>query len=405
MNVVFLTLAYPENEEDSNIYTDLMSEFIKNGHSVKVLCQQERRQKKLTRWTEHRGIPVLRIRTGNITKTNIVEKAFSTLQIERLFIKAIQKYLNKETIDLIIYSTPPITFASVVKMVKLQYGAKSYLLLKDIFPQNAIDLGLIKSHGLINMYFKRKEKKLYNLSDTIGCMSQGNIEFILTHNAYITSQKVELNPNSIIPSDNELAFNKEKLRQKLGIPEDAVIFIYGGNLGKPQGVDFLIETLQVFRDNPDLYLLIVGNGTEYTKIVNHLKLFRYQNVILESYLPKKEYDELVEMSDIGMIYLDERFTIPNIPSRLLSYMDKSKAVFAITDSNTDLKKIIYDANCGYYSLAGDLEEFKNVIQQIQNCKDDLLVKGINGRKYLEDNFHVKNSYNIIMKHFKGCKQR
>ena len=75
--------------------------------------------------------------------------------------------------------------------------AISYLQLKDIFPQNAVDMGMFGEKGVFNWYFRNKEKALYKASDFIGCMSPANVKFVLEHNPEIDAKRVEVAPNSI----------------------------------------------------------------------------------------------------------------------------------------------------------------------------------------------------------------
>ncbi|MBE1556416.1 glycosyltransferase family 4 protein [Sporosarcina limicola] len=399
MNILLVTLAYPENEAQTNLYTDLMSEFKKNGHDVTVVCQREKRNNKPTELISHCSIPVLRVRTGNVTKTNRIEKGISTLQLEYKFLKAIKKHFVNKKFDLVLYSTPPITFEKVIKYFKDTQNVTTYLLLKDIFPQNAVDIGLVKENSIIHKYFEKKEKSLYDISDFIGCMSEANKQYLLKHHPEIDERKVEVNPNTIVPTVIITDTSKGDIRESLNIPHEALLFIYGGNLGKPQGIDFLIKSLNLYKNQDDVYFLIVGSGTEYNRIQQYIGSNKPTNIRLESYMPKDQYDELVRAADIGMIYLDKRFTIPNIPSRLTAYMNNSKPVLAVTDVNTDLKEIIKEANCGYYTPAGDEQLFKKTVEIIKKERSNLLNLGDNGRKYLESNFHVSISYEIIMKHF------
>ncbi len=132
--------------------------------------------------------------------------------------------------DLILYATPPITLYSAIKYCKKQYNAKTFLMLKDIFPQNAVDLELFSKYSLIYLYFRIKEKKYYQISDNIGCMSKGNIEYILENNHKINKKKLCIFYNSIRTNNNKSTiFNKNK-----------TIFIFGGNIGKPQNIMFLL---------------------------------------------------------------------------------------------------------------------------------------------------------------------
>ncbi|WP_253278855.1 glycosyltransferase family 4 protein, partial [Psychrobacillus sp. FJAT-21963] len=308
-------------------------------------------------------------------------------------------FLNKK-FDLILYSTPPITFEKVIKYFKNTQGSASYLLLKDIFPQNAVDIGLLRVNSYIHKFFVNKEKRLYHISDYIGCMSEGNKQFLLKHNPEIDVNKVEVNPNTIIPTEIKVTNKTNLIRNEYNIPNDALLFIYGGNLGKPQGIEFLIESIDLFKNRQDVFFLIVGSGTEFNQINQYIEKNMPTNIRLENYMPKKQYEELVRSADIGMIYLDKRFTIPNIPSRLTAYMDSAKPVIAVTDVNTDLKDIIKEAECGYFVRAGDLNQFKDTIEKILEDREILHMLGNNGRKYLEENYHVSKSYEIIMKHFK-----
>ena len=150
--------------------------------------------------------------------------------------------------------------------MKKRDGAKTYLLLKDIFPQNAVDLGMMSKSGikgLIYRVFRKKEKKLYRISDYIGCMSQANVDYVLKHNPDINPEKVEICSNSVEVVDMSVdEKTRDEIRRKYDIPLDKKIFVYGGNLGKPQGIDFMIECLKSQEKNDAVFFLIVGHGTE-----------------------------------------------------------------------------------------------------------------------------------------------
>ena len=165
MNVLFLTLLDFSSLQERNIYTDLLREFIKNGHEVYAISPVEKRKKQETHIIHENQTTILRIKIGNIQKTNVIEKGISTITIESAIKRAIKKYFSDVKFDLILYSTPPITLVSAIEYVKKRDEATSYLLLKDIFPQNAVDIGLMNTTGLKGIlyhYFRKKGKKLYH---------------------------------------------------------------------------------------------------------------------------------------------------------------------------------------------------------------------------------------------------
>lgn len=398
MKILFLSIGNLKNLDEKSLYPDLIREFKNNGHEMYVVCSNERRNGQKTKLVIESGINVLRVKTGNITKVNIIEKGISTLLIESQFKNAIKKYLRGVRFDLIIYSTPPITFAGVISYIKKRDNAKTYLLLKDIFPQNAVDIGMMSKTGvksIIYKMFRKKEEKLYKISDYIGCMSQANVDYVLKHNPYINPDIVHVNPNSIEVREIERDSDKKKeIYNKYNIPQTATTFIYGGNLGKPQGIPFFIECLKANADKPDRFFVICGTGTEYHKLQAFIDEYKPQNVLLINGLPKAEYEEFVKAFDVGLIFLDHRFTIPNFPSRLLSYMQSKMPVLACTDPNTDIGKIVTENGFGWWCESNSVSTFTKKVETAISA--DIETLGTNGFEYYRKNFTSKISYEIIM---------
>ena len=400
MNVLFMTIGKMDDIEEHTIYCDLLRYFRDAGHSVYTISPYEKRTGLQTAYEEKNGIHMLHVRTGNVTgMVSLIEKGLAQLSIEPIFIKAIKKYYSNVKFDLVMYSTPPITFCNAIEYVRRRDNAKTYLLLKDIFPQNAVDIGMMSKSGIkgiLYKFFRNKEKKLYGLSDYIGCMSPANVEYVKQNNPEIDEYKVEVCPNCIEVVDKSINEEERRsIRKKYDIPLEKRVFVYGGNLGKPQGIDFLIECLHSQENSKDNYFLIVGDGTEYGKIEEFVKSSNQNNIRLMKRLPQEDYDTMVGACDVGMIFLDHRFTIPNFPSRVLSYMQAKIPVLACTDSNTDIGKIIEEAGFGSWCESNDVNGFVecvNKIMQIQSVAE----KEWN---YLNKYYSTRNGYDIIMKHF------
>jgi glycosyltransferase involved in cell wall biosynthesis len=404
MNVIFLTLVRISDIEDRGIYQDLMRKFRDEGHNVYIVTAAERRLGQETSLVDSHGVKILNVKTLNIQKTNIVEKGIGTLLMENQFKSAIKKYLGDVKFDLITYSTPPITFTNVVKYLKKKNPqAISYLQLKDIFPQNAVDLGMFGEKSIFNWHFRRKEKALYKVSDYIGCMSPANVRFVLDHNPEIEPTRVEVAPNSIELNEITYADGQEKaeryyIRKKYDLPTNKPIFIYGGNLGKPQGIDYLIKCLEANKLRQDCYFVVVGNGTEYNKIDDWYKANKRCSVQLLQSLPKEDYDMLVRYCDVGLIFLDHRFTIPNYPSRLLSYLECKMPVICATDPNTDIGRIAEENGYGYWCESVKPEDFTDLVDKM--LASDRKAMGEKGYQFLKENYLVEHTYNAIMKHLK-----
>lgn len=399
MNILFLTLARISNIQDKGIYTDLMREFIRHGHTTYIATSAERRFHQPTGISGSGNVKILQVWTLNIQKTNLIEKGIGTLLLEYQYQRAIRKYWRNVKFDLVLYSTPPITFNKVIAALKKQ-GVRTYLLLKDIFPQNAVDLGMLSKDSLIYKLFRKKEERLYHLSDFIGCMSPASVDYVLRNNREIERDKIEICPNSIeLCKDGKVTCAKANLLQKLNIPSDKTLLIYGGNLGRPQGIDFLINVLAANEKRSDSYFIIVGSGTEYMKMKLWFDKTVPNNSCLLSYLPKLEYDTLVKACDVGLIFLDKCFTIPNFPSRLLSYLENKMPVLMATDRNTDIGEIAWANGFGLWTESGNIDTFMEMVDFMIADKTRMKAMGEKGYKFLCENYTVDKSYLTIMKHF------
>ena len=379
-----------------------MRKFQREGHKVCIVTPLERRNHQRTTLLQNDNVSILKISTLNIQKTNPIEKWLSILLINRQFMRGIRHYFSEVKFDIVIYATPPITFARLVKYIRQKTGAVSYLLLKDIFPQNAVDIGLIKRGGFLHRYLIREERKLYEISDHIGCMSRANLDYLIKAHPEIDPQKIEINPNTHeLFSEDITKEQKEFIRQKYGVPLNAILFVYGGNLGRPQGIKFILDFLYSQKTTENAFFLIAGSGTEFKKIKSWFTVNRPANARLLSELPKLDYNMILRSGNVGMIFLDSRFTIPNFPSRLLSYLEYKLPILAATDKSTDLGKVIMENKFGLWSESGDLDAINQNVCKL--LADSMLRSemGQNGFVFFVENFTVDRSYEIIMNHFRG----
>lgn len=394
MNVLFLTIGRMESIEAHGIYPDLLRQFRDDGHQVYVVSQREKRTGLPTESVTDHGAHMLYVRIGNITKCGRIEKGISTVMIERQYLQAIKTHFAGVHFDLVLYSTPPITLVGVVEYIKKRDHAATYLLLKDIFPQNAVDLGMMRKSGvkgLLYRYFRSKEKRLYAVSDHIGCMSEANRKYVLAHNPEVNGEKVEVCPNCIVPRNLTLS-PKERvaMREKYGLPQDKTVFVYGGNLGKPQGIPFLIECLRCLKNDTDVFVLIAGDGTEYAKLAAFVQDEKPENVKLLQRLPKEDYDRMVAACDVGLLFLDHRFTIPNFPSRLLSYMQAGLPVLACTDPNTDIGRVITEGGFGWWCESDDAQRFAELAHAA--AAQDIAVMSARAQTFLCECYDAQTVY-------------
>jgi glycosyltransferase involved in cell wall biosynthesis len=389
MRVLFIMYAFPNLEEGFNMYTTLVEEFVKNGHDVTVLAPT----KSSTSKTIESGIEILRVNSLPNRNVSKYLKGLSVLLLPYAYSNALNKFYPDKKYDLIISATPPITFAYLIAKIKKRTKAKFYLVLRDIFPQNAIDLGYMSRWGGLYNYFRFIEKKYYRLADYIGCMSEGNIKYLKNHNNFLQNKNIHILSNFQKPYLPK--FDKKNWRAEFKL-ENKILVVFGGNMGKPQKLENVIELAKRCTVQSDVYFILIGEGYQMKKLSEMVKLNKLDNIIVQNSLSKTDYQDLISQCDIGLISLHEDFTIPNIPSKVSDYLNVGLPVLASIDSATDFGEILDNAKCGFYSLAGNHDEFKNNFDKLYNSKELRQELGRNGNNFFNHYLVPEVAYQTII---------
>lgn len=245
MNVLFLTMVKINTKKEQGIYQDFINEVSKKGDNVYVVSPIETREKKETFLIDEGNVKILRVKTGDVTKTSKIKKGINQLKLQNQFERAINRYFKDVSFDLIVYSTPPITFSKLIYKLKKKYNAATYLMLKDIFPQNAVDLQMIKKSSIVYKIFRKKELETYKVSDLIGVMSGENKNHIIRH-SNVEKEKIHIFRNAIY--DINISHSDRSIIRKYGIDTNKRILIYGGNIGEPQGYKNIINFINRFNE-------------------------------------------------------------------------------------------------------------------------------------------------------------
>lgn len=397
MNVLFLSLLDYDCLEQSNIYTDVLMEFVKNGHFVYAISPIEYRNRRKLIINNHIGYQIIKPCVGNITNTPVFEKGTALFKFSKQIIHCIEKEIGDKQIDLFIVATPPVTNDIVIKYVKKKYQAKIYLLLKDIWPGNIFKVRLpggIITQMIVHIFFRKHEKCLYRISDYIGCMSLANVEYVLKNNLDLPPEKVHINPNSIKPKKNNISLEeKQQIRKKYHIPENKLCFVYGGTLGPGQDIKNVVKCLKKCK-KLDCHFLIVGRGMEATLITEYIETEQPENVTYSPWIPKDEYKRVLAACDVGLVFLRYNSNTPSFPSRILSYMELGLPIISCTSKVSDLNRVIEEGKFGWGSFSNDPNSFYYAVCRCMGS--DLNAYKKRSRKYLEENYTAEKSYNIII---------
>ncbi len=339
-------------------------------------------------------IKILYFKSGRIKNIGKIQRAINETLLSYKAFKYSKKYLIKNPHDGIIYYSPSIFFGNLVgKLINL-WGCKSYLILRDIFPQWVVDNGLISKNSIIHYYFKYFEKVNYKHANFIGVMSGSNLNFFKENGFDIKKFEILYNwsKNIKVPKP------KNKFRKQLNLINKTVLF-YGGNIGYAQQIINLINLAKKFKNNTRVHFLFVGKGDEVNLLLESISKNNLNNITYLSSVNQKTYFEMLSEFDIGLFSLHSSHKTYNFPGKLLGYMSYSKPILGCVNSGNDLADIINKSKAGFVvNTLDELALYKSANRLISSVhlREEM---GNNGKDLLKSKFSVSVIAKQIMDKF------
>jgi glycosyltransferase involved in cell wall biosynthesis len=367
---------------------DLGIEFQKQGHKVIVVTPDNSLATPAQTQTED-NLTVLRIRTGRTKGVNKVVRAVNEIRLSSVIWKAAKTFFKENPCDLIVFYSPTIFFGKLVQKLKTLWNCKSYLILRDIFPQWAVDAGVLRK-GIAYWYFKRKEFKQYSVANVIGVECSANVRYFENdkHIVEILYNWTTLDGKNI---------TREDYRKEFGL-ENKVVFFYGGNIGVAQEMDNIIHLAQDLRDYPNIHFLLVGDGSEVSRLKKVIDSEQISNIIIHPPVSQQCYFGMLSQFDVGLISLHPGLKTSNFPVKLLGYMYSSMPVLASINPGNDLKDVLEGSQAGFVCIGRQRRQLHAYALKLAGDTDLRRRMGQNGRKLLEDKFCVTKTVSQILSH-------
>lgn len=378
MKILILVDTYPpEISSAASLMQDLAQGLKKRGHEVLVVTTNPRHYLSKSGLGALDEGSVLRVHTLPIHKVNFVIRGISQLLLPFLFYRAVTKNIKTGLDGVIVYS-PPITLGLAGKWIKKKYSAKFILNLQDIFPQNAIDLGIIRN-GVVASFFEMFERMAYNSADIITFNSPGGVEF-LVRKKMVPQNKVKLLYNWI---------NVDSFQVSSRIPDGKLKILFAGIMGPAQGLDFVLDVAHKLKIYKDIEFILAGDGMERPRLEKRIKTEDLGNVTLLGLVPKNEYPKLLQTADVGLVCLSAKNKTPFIPGKFLGYMAAGKPILAFLNKESDGFGLIQESNSGYATQTGDIGAAEDAVLKMRENKNNLHEMGQKGRSFMEKNMSLE----------------
>jgi glycosyltransferase involved in cell wall biosynthesis len=324
---------------------DLSSEFAAQGHHVTMMVASPELSES-SRLEVCGNVSVLRLKAPKTKDISYIRRTINEFLTPFVMQRNLRRsLLAKAQFDGIVWYSPTIFMGPLVNALKRKHRCRAYLIIRDIFPQWAADMGLMPRQAAFYL-LSRVARAQYLVADVIGVQTGGNLPFLRSEEAGPHSALLEVLPNWLGPpasSPCSIDISQTCLSGRQ-------IFVYAGNMGVAQGIEKLLKVIHQFRDREDIGFLFVGRGTNADNILAYVKRERIINVIVHDEIEPDEMPALYRQCHIGLVSLDARHTTHNVPGKFLSYIQAGLPVLASVNRDNDLEKLIVEHGVGRVSI-------------------------------------------------------
>jgi glycosyltransferase involved in cell wall biosynthesis len=338
---------------------DLSREFIRQGHEIAVLLPAAD-LKTSWRMEEMDGIRVLRLKAPQTRDIGYVRRTIGEFLMPFAMRRNLQRSpVAKKKWDGVVWYAPSIFHGPFVNTLKKISGCKGYLIIRDIFPEWAADIGLISRVGLPYRFFDAVARYQYSVADVIGVQTPGNCAYFETW-LQRPGRVLEVLQNwldkpanaqcSIRVSETSLAGRK--------------VFVYAGNMGVAQGMDILLDLAGKLSMRPDVGFLFVGRGSEAQRLKNTAQLRGLANVLFFDEIHPDEIPDLYTQCKVGLVTLEPRHQSHNIPGKFLTYMQSGLPVLANINKGNDLAAMIRSEQVGQVCESNQVDELTDLVNKL-----------------------------------------
>ena len=359
MRIALIADAYPPLRSSSAVQLrDLAQEFVLQGHELIVVVPSRGLDKP---WVVEllRGVQVLRIAALRTKDIGYMRRTVSEMLLPFVMWYGIRKSpFRFVQWDAIVWYAPSIFLGLLVGVLKRSADCRSYLILRDIFPEWALDMGLLR-RGLIYRFFKLVERYQYRVADIIGVQSPSNLPYLEEWERR-TGRRLEVLQNWLAPAPNVGSTIDVAATSLFG----RTILVYAGNMGVAQGMDIFLDLAERLMYRRDIGFLFVGRGSEVTRLRTRAEHRAMDNVVFHDEIDPSEIPGLMAQCHIGLLALAPDHKTHNVPGKFLAYVQAGLPVLARINSGNDLVDLIEREGVGLVYVGRSLDCLQSLAEEL-----------------------------------------
>lgn len=337
---------------------DLSREFARQGHQLTVMLPAPG-QHEPWRQEDYFGVQVLRLRAPRTKDIGYVRRTLAEAWMPFAMRRNLQRSPWADTQwDGVIWYAPSIFHGPLARALKQASRCRSYLIIRDIFPEWAVDMGLM-GRGLPYRVFSAIARYQYSVADVIGVQTPGNLNYFADWNRG-RDRKLEVLQNWLAapaPTPCRIRVVDTSLAGRR-------VLVYAGNMGVAQGMDILFELAGRLLNDERVGFLFVGRGSEVDRLQTVAASRGLSNVLFHDEIDPDEIPDLYAQCHVGLVALDARHRSHNIPGKFLTYLQSGLPVLAVVNHGNDLAAMIRRERVGQVCETHEVNDLVSAVQTL-----------------------------------------
>lgn len=388
MHILLLTDTYYPDKNSAAIQLRHLAEaLVQLGHEITIICPNV--ESKLN--SQPDGLVIIgtryfRSKSKSLALRFLLELILSLIAIYKFHVS------NIKNIDGVIYYSPTIFWSLAVFYFRFRYKCKSYLIVRDIFPDWAYSLNIIKN-AYIYKILKFFAKYQYSAATKIGVQTPSSIKY-LEKEYSIDVQKLEVLENWL--GDNDICEGPKEL---MNLCSSKRVLIYAGNVGRAQNLKLIVDAVSMIKDRDDFLFLIMGSGDEISPLKALKQKLNITNLIIHDYIPEAELQAVLQVCDVGLVSLHTDLIIDNIPGKFVNYIKNNLAVLACVNPGNDIVSLIDSFNIGVAYTGDQPIELRSKIFELCEAEETLHQMQKNAKELYESRYSTSRTARILDDYF------
>ncbi|WP_379552911.1 glycosyltransferase family 4 protein [Qipengyuania sp. DGS5-3] len=397
MRIALIADTFPPQRTSGAVQLrDLVREFARQGHHLTVLLPAP---DLAAPWKmdDFDGVEVLWLKAPRTKDIGYLRRALAEFAMPFVMRTSLAKSpLANVQWDGVIWYSPSIFFGPLVRSLRAESGCKSYLIIRDIFPQWAADMGLMRRGPAYYLLHKIAQFQ-YSVADVIGVQTPGNLAYFTSWMRRYPDRHIQVLANWLgAPGAlrSTIDFSQTTLKGRK-------IFVYAGNMGVAQNMDVIVELANFLRHDTSIGFALVGRGSERMRLEAVAASMELDNLLCFNEIDPDEIPSLYAQATAGIVTLDPRHRSHNIPGKFISYMQCGLPVLANVNQGNDLVSLINECNVGVVAENAEAPRLSILVNKLLSCIDDEVITAERCQSLFARDFAVEATVETILEHLQG----